>query len=262
MRLLGSRGYNSNPPAATPREPSRVRRPWSSGVVRAAAVSGLSLAAVAALALSPLLRVRTVVWTGTLRAPEAQCQALEQVALGRPLLLVGERRLARALHLESAPVRLRVRPHPLHTLEVRLEPRRAVARLDAQTALDARGRVLGARHALAGLPQLVGFELEPGGKRVAAPGREILRQVRALLDTPLLVPARVELQDDEMQLVLADSGTRVRADAAHLEAQLLKLRIFASSLGGEPFPESIDLRFQDQIVVRPERRAHALARRR
>jgi hypothetical protein len=110
--------------------------------------------------------------------------------------------------------------------------------------------VLGSAHLVDGLPELVGFELEANGKRLDPRGRAVLRHVRSLLDTPLLAPSEVRLQGQELELVLADSGTRVRADAATLDSELRKLRILEGSLGDEPLPTSVDLRFRDQIVVR------------
>ena len=146
---------------------------------------------------------------------------------------------------------------PPATLEVNLAPRRAVALLDAETPLDARGRRLDAEHALEGLPHLVGFELEPGGERLAAPGRSVLASLNRRLSEPALQPSEIRLAEHEVDLVLADTGTRVRLDPAGLEAQLRKLRVFEATLGEEPLPASVDLRFQDQVVVREKRMGHA-----
>ena len=46
---------------------------WRAPRVRAAAGSGVLLAVTAALALSPLFRVRQVTWTGLLQADPARC---------------------------------------------------------------------------------------------------------------------------------------------------------------------------------------------
>jgi cell division septal protein FtsQ len=218
--------------------------------VLAALCSGLVLASLALAAHAPPFRVRTVSWTGPLLLPEKRCAAIESACLGRPLLLLSERALLRALDVDERILRLRIGRHLPGTLELRVEPRRAVARLDARTAIDARGRRLGPEHAVAGLPLLTGFALEPSGERLDRDLQPILGAVRELFELPTLAPSEVRLAGRELELVLADSGSRVRLDAAHAADQLLKLRIFEESLGGEPLPAAIDLRFADQVVVR------------
>jgi cell division septal protein FtsQ len=256
VRLLAATSRDS-----TARAPRR-ERVGSSTAVRAAVASAGAVVLLACLALSPWMRVHTVAWTGTVRVPPARCTQLEGAALGQPLLLLSEAGLRRALQMGDAPVRLRLRRHLPHTLEVHVEPRRAVARLGRRAVVDRRGRVLGPEHLVDGLTQLEGFDLEPDGERLDARGRALLERVRDLLDEPLLVPERVRQDGDELELVLADSGTRVRLDATRVESQLLKLRILEGSLGSEPMPESIDLRFQGLVVVRPGGGTHAAARRR
>lgn len=249
-----SRGSTST---AVPREPI-----WCAPPVRAAAATAGVLVLLAGLALSPLMRVRAVAWTGSVPVPIERCLRLENAALGQPLLLLSEAGLRRHLELDGAPVRLRLRRHLPGLLEVCLEPRRAVARLGARAAVDRRGRVLGPEQLVDGLTRLEGFELDPSGQRLDRRGRALLKRLHALHRDPLLRPERVVLDGDEVQLVLADSGTRVRLDATRVESQLLKLRILGNTLGDEPSPESIDLRFQGQVVVRPGGGTHAAARRR
>jgi cell division septal protein FtsQ len=227
-----------------------------------AAASGAVLLVLAAISFSPLCRVRTVSWTGPLRLSEAQYRTVETASLGRPLLLVSERTLAQILGLNAKTARFRLRRHLPGTLEVNLAPRSAVAVLDEETPVDGGGNRLAAEHALPGLPRLVGFDLEPSGKRLQPRGRSVLAALHRWLDGPTLAPAEIRLDEREVDLVLADTGTRVRLDPAELEPELLKLRVFEQSLGSDPLPASIDLRFQNQVIVREKgtgnatRRAH------
>jgi cell division septal protein FtsQ len=215
--------------------------------VLAAAASGVGLAMAAAVGMSPLLRVRDVTWTG-LRLPERQYTALESAALGRPLLLLSEADLQRRADLDNTSCTLKLRRHLPSTLEVRVEARRAIAQLRSGAPIDAHGRVLAAEHALAGLPQLDGFALDGDGRRLVQ--REVFAALQPLFELPTLAPGRVTLDDGALELQLVDSGARVRLDADDAAAQILKLRVFEQSLGGEPMPDRVDLRFQDQIVVR------------
>ena len=226
----------------------------------AALCGGLVLAGLALAAQAPTFRIRAVSWTGPHLPTEERCAAIEAACLGRPLLLLSERALVDALDLDRTRLRLRLRRHLPGTLELRLEPRRAVARLDARTAVDRRGRRLGPEHASSGLPLLQGFALAPDGDRLDPQVRPILAALRELFELPTLAPSEVRLDGEELELVLADSGTRVRLDAAHASEQLLKLRIFEESLGSEPLPAAIDLRFEDQVVVREGGIRHASRR--
>jgi cell division septal protein FtsQ len=206
------------------------------------------LAVTALLALSPWLRVRTVTWTGPLHLTAERYLALESAALGRPLLLLSPRGLRQALGLDARTTRISIDRHLPHTLEVRLTPRRAVAKLDAATPVDARGRLLPADHAGDGLPLLVGFEAD--GKRLAPEARRLLAVLHEGLESASLRPAEVRWQGDEVDLLLADSGCRVRLDAMQADVQLAKLRVFAATLGDATLPAVIDLRFAGQVVAR------------
>ena len=238
------------------RVPAAMRSPaarapfWRLPLVLLALLTSAVTALAAALALSPLLQVRTIVWTGTARIPEARYAALESATLGRPLLLLSERQLRSSLQLDNSTLSLRLRRHLPHTLEARLEPRCAVASLEGRVPLDAEGHVLGAEHAVLGLPKWSGFALDSDGRRLEPTGRALLRAVESLLDSPALVPAEVRRTDDNLEIVLAESGCRARLQPERLEAQLLKLRILVQGLGHDPLPASVDLRFRDQVVVR------------
>jgi hypothetical protein len=120
--------------------------------------------------------------------------------------------------------------------------------------------VLSERECLPGLPKLEGFALADGGRRLDEEGRAVLEALLPFFALPTLTPERIRREDGDLHLVLGDSGTRVRLDARHAPAQLLKLRVFEESRGSDPLPAAIDLRFQNQVVVRDE--GTGLARRR
>lgn len=224
---------------------------WRAPLVRLAASGGLVVTLAAALALSPWLRVRQVTWTGSLPLPDARCAAVEGQLFGRPLFLVGPAGIAAQLDISNSNLDIGFHRYLPGTLEVRVRPRRAVGQIADGVAVDARGRVLPAGHCVAGLPRLEGFELDAKGKRLDAPGRALLAVLVPCFTVPTLSPVAVRCgAGNQVELVLADSGTRVRLDAARAATQLLKLRVFEQSRGAEPMPGSIDLRFLDQVVVR------------
>jgi len=233
---------------------------WRAPLVRLAAMSGVAVAVLAAASMSPLCRIRQVTWTG-LESPDADCAVFESAVLGRSLFFLPEVALRQRMGLDKLPVELRLHRHFPATLEVKLEPRCAVAQIDGGVAVDAGGRALGDAHRLAGLPVLEGFALGAGGKRLARADRDILRTLLPLFRLPTLAPSRVRRGDSgELDLTLADSGARVRLDAESADSELLKLRVFEESLGSEPMPRDIDLRFEAQVVVRDEGRPHARQR--
>jgi cell division septal protein FtsQ len=220
-------------------------------LVTYAAAGACCVALAAGAAMSPLLRIRAVSWTGPIRLGESAYTPFETAVLGQPLLLLSEARVRRLLSLDNHVLEAQLHRHLPATLEVRLEPRRSLARLADGAAVDAKGRRLDPAHALPGLPLLVGFEWNAKGDRLTPAGLSLLRTVRPLCELPTLAPSEVRLEEDgDLQLVLADSGTRVRLDAARANLQLRKLRVYEEGLGSDPLPGSIDLRFANQIVVR------------
>ena len=224
---------------------------WRAPLVRMAASGGLVLTLAAALALSPWLRVRQVSWTGTLQLDDARCAAVEAQLLGRPLFLVPQAGIAAGLGAGKSQLDIGFHRHIPGNLEVRVRPRHAIAQIAGGVAIDAEGRVLPAEHCLPGLPRLDGFVLDDKGKRLDGAGRTLLAVLAPCFSVPTLSPSAVRCgADGAVELVLADSGSHVRLDAARAETQLLKLRVFEASLGAEPLPGSIDLRFRDQVVVR------------
>jgi len=232
--------------AGIPTSPGGSKRSNSCRVLTAV-LSGLAVCAAVLALVSPPLRVRTVVWTGSLPPPEGRPRAFEAASLGRPLFLLPEKALRTSLQLDPARVRMRLHRHFPGTLEVQLLPHRAAVVTDAGVVLDARGRVLGPDHSLPGLTVLAGFGLEAG--RLEPSGRRILATLGRRLDAAGLAPARIERRAGDLVLVLR-SGTRVRLRADRLESDLLKLRLYEQSLGDGHMPTEIDLRFRDQVVVR------------
>jgi cell division septal protein FtsQ len=219
--------------------------------VRWAALSGVVVVVLAALLLSPWFRVGEVVWTGPLHVSDADCAALEALVLGQPLFLLPESALRAALP-QSEHLRLRVHRRPPRTLGFGVEARRGVARFGDGAVLGADGRLLDSVPPLAGLPRLVGFPCSADGRGLEPEGRAVLRAVLDVLRDPALAPAVVtwDAATDRLELELAHGGERVLCDAGRAASQLLKLRILARSLGSEPLPASMDLRFADQVVVR------------
>lgn len=225
-----------------------------------ALASGVLALLLVLAAYSPLLRIRTISWTGPLVLSESAYRQLEQASLGRPLYLFSEKSLRRSLAVNSRAVRVRfVRRLPA-TLEVNLAPRKAIALFDAETALDAQGRRLGAEHALAGLPLLAGFELEPGGKRLVPRDGAVLGTVHGKLSAQGFQAREIRLGKHAVEVALAGSGARVRLDPVGLDEQLEKLRVYEAALGEEPLPANIDLRFAGRVVVRERGVAHASRR--
>lgn len=228
--------------------------------VYSAGVTGAFVVLLGLMSLSPWLRVERVVWTGPVRLAEERYLRFEAASLGNPLLLLSEPQLRATLAGETKDLRIRLRRHLPATLEVRLEPRQARVQVADGLALDARGRVVESP-ALAGLPRLRGFAIQANGKALEAGAARLYRELRPLLEQPSLVPESIELRDDEVLLVLAETGSQVRMDAARAAQQIQKLRVFERSLGEDRFPETIDLRFQDQVVVRAKGGRRGIGRR-
>ncbi|UCE02284.1 MAG: hypothetical protein JSW67_13700 [Candidatus Latescibacterota bacterium] len=218
--------------------------------MRWALLQGVLLAVLALLLLSPLLRVRTVVWTGSIPVEAARYQAVERASLGQPLALLPESELLELLGVDHTSVRVALKRHPPATLEVCLVPRHALARTAAGVAFDAAGRKLAARHTSSGLPLALGFAPSADGRAVGAADAALIARVLSALGTPALAPARIERQGRELLLTLA-RGVQVRLHAQQLERELRKLVLFEHSLGTAELPPQIDLRYRDQIVIEP-----------
>jgi len=229
--------------------------------VRLAVATGAAVLVLAALAIGPWFRVRAVLWTGPLQVADEDYSRLESMLLGQPLFLLSERGLKSSLP-QSEHLRLRLQRRLPTTLALRLEPRRGVACLADGRVVSDRGRILARVPALEGMPRLVGFECAPDGRALEPASREVLHSLLEVLRDPALVPAVVvwDASTDRLELELAHAGERVWCDAGRAGSQLLKLRILSSSLGAEPLPGWMDLRFADQVVVRTKGGTHAARR--
>lgn len=227
--------------------PGREAHPQAKPALFAALASGGAVLLCAALILSPLFRVDTVVWTGSVvLAPEA-CKQVESASLGRALFMLPEGRL-RADVDDIGRLRIQFKKHLPNTLEVNVMSRFAVACTSEGAAVDGDGKVLGMAHADAGLPRLKGFALEHG--RLDGAGVQVVQALARMRRFPSLRAAQIERRGDDALLTLASSGTRVHLRLAALDAQLHKLRLYEQSLGVQELPAVVDLRFRHQVVVR------------
>ncbi len=229
--------------------PGRAPRSQSNPVLRAAVLSACLVFLCGALLLSPLFRVTTVVWTGSVVLDGPRCTGMERASLGHSLLLLPER-LLRAHVDDSERLTVQFIKHFPNTLEVSVISRLAVAMDDRGVVFDAQGWTVPPRHSDPGLPRLRGFSthngrLEPAGVRVL----DALEQLRTF---PALRVERVERNDEDVAFHLARSRTRVRMRLAALDLQLHKLRLYEESLGAAEMPAVVDLRFRQQVVVRGE----------
>ena len=172
------RGWSSS---SAIRVDSPTPRSGALRLVTYAAAGACGIALAAGAAMSPLLRVRAVSWTGPIRLTEAAYTPFETAVLGQPLLLLSEARVRRLLSIDNHVLETHLHRHLPATLEVRLEPRRSLARLADGDAVDAHGRRLAAAHALPGLPLLVGFEWNAKGDRLSRESQSVLRSRRCEL---------------------------------------------------------------------------------
>ncbi len=238
MRLLDSRAA-----AAQGREP----RTDANAFLRAAVLSGCAVFLCGLLLLSPLFRVRTVVWTGSVALDAPSCKRIEDATLGQSLLLLPERLLRLATRHRDG-LRVSFEKHFPSTLEIHVVSSLAVAITADGQVVDGRGQVVDAALAEPTLPRLHGFALRSG--RLETPGVRVLHALEELRTLPALRTERVERDGAEVVFTLARTGTRVRMRIAALDGQLHKLRVYEQSLGTDDLPAHIDLRFRHQVVVR------------
>jgi cell division septal protein FtsQ len=226
--------------------PGRELRNQANPAVVAALASGCAVLLCGSLILSPLFRVDTVVWTGSVALAPEYCEWVESASLGQSLLMLPERMLRSRVH-DTGHLRIHLKKHLPNTLEVNVVSRLAVATADG-VAVDGNGGALRALHADAGLPRLSGFALHGGTLGVG--GIRALQALEQLRRFPTLRAAHIERDGDDVVLTLASTGTRVRMRTAALDVQLRKLRLYERSLGVEELPAVVDLRFRHQVVVR------------
>jgi cell division septal protein FtsQ len=209
------------------------------------------LLALTAVVFSPLVRVQTVVWTGRVTLPESRYVAFEAATLGQSLWLLPEKTLEGLLAADASVFDFEFRRHPPHTLEVCIQPRDAVARLAAGAVVDPQGRVLNG-HPVEDLPLLVGVALDAEERRVDAAAQELLAALHEHLPTAAVRLREIERRGAEWQLILADTGTRVRVGPRNLAEQIQKLRVYEQSLAQGEMPQAIDLRWRHQIILGSE----------
>jgi cell division septal protein FtsQ len=218
------------------------------GVVRATVLTSALLVGLTAFVFSPLVRVQTVVWTGRVTLPEARYLAFEAATLGHSLWLLPEKSLKELLAADSSVFALEFRRHPPHTLEVCIQPRDAVARLANGTVVDPQGRILGG-HPVEDLPLLLGVAIDAEHERVDHSAQLLLAALHEHLPTAAVRLQEIERQGDEWNLILADTGTRVRVGSRNLIEQIQKLRVYEQSLAQGEMPAAIDLRWKHQIIL-------------
>ena len=233
----------SGPPRNTSRRRSRI-----AGVVRATVLTSALLVALTAFVFSPLVQVQTIVWTGRVTLPESRYVAFEAATLGCSLWLLPEKQLEGMLAADTSVFDFEFRRHPPHTLEVCIQPRDAVARLAGGAVVDPQGRVLDG-HPVKDLPLLVGVTLDAAEGHVDGPAQQLLAALHEHLPTAAVRLREIERRGDEWQLILADTGTRVRVGPRHLSDQIQKLRVYEQSLEQGEMPEAIDLRWRHQIIL-------------
>jgi cell division septal protein FtsQ len=223
------------------------RRSRNAAVIRACLLTTVLLALVTLFVFSPLVQVRTVVWTGRVTLADQRYAQFESTVLGRSLWLLSEKRLSWLLAEDPSVFALEFRRHPPHTLEVCIQPRAAVARLSDGAVIDPEGRVI-VGVPFEDLPLLSGIAAPREG-RVDDTTRALLRALHDSLPTAAVRLSHIERQAEGWMLTLSDGGTRVRLSQEAVPVQLEKLRVYEQSLAQGDMPATIDLRWRDQIIL-------------
>lgn len=222
--------------------------------VRAAAGAGLAAGACVLLLLSPSLAVRYVSWTGLAQPTAPRRQALEARVLGRPLMLLSQRRLEHLLEVDSSKLTLHFERHLPGTLEIVVAPRFAVWFLAPGQVLDARGRLLDPSHAVAGLKRLTGFSLDPEAGTLPRDDQPLLVRLLETEKRTGLEWDSVSRHGNDLVLTLRPSQQQVWLAANRLDAGLRKLCIMARRMEATELPGRVDLRYRDQIVLAADKR--------
>lgn len=225
------------------------RRLFIPPAVRAAAGAGLAAGACVLLLLSPSLAVRQVSWTGAAQPPAARRQALEARVVGRPLMLLSQRRLEHLLEVDSSKLSLRFERHLPGTLEVIVVPRFAVWLLAPDQVLDARGRLLDPSHAVPGLKRLTGFALDPERNALQRDDQPLLARLLQTERQTGLEWDAVLRQGNDLVLTLRPSQQQVWLASNRLDSGLRKLCMLARRMEAAELPGRVDLRYRDQIVL-------------
>ena len=126
MHRLERQGFGEH---RSPANVSTTARSQEMSVVRASLLTTVLLAIVTLFFFSPLVQVRTVVWTGRVTLDDQRYTDFESRTLGRSLFLLSEKRLSTLLAEDPEVFAFEFRRHPPHTLEICIQPRDSVARL-------------------------------------------------------------------------------------------------------------------------------------
>ena len=187
-------------------------------------------------------------------------------------LFVLDRDLARQRLLRQARIAsATVERHGLTGITLRVSERRPVllVRHGVTWEMDSTGVLLApfSGGAVADVPLLAGPDFEhfpEGAQLLSAPVRRGLEWVRALSARELQLGGRVseiDVTDDRSTALLLMSGTRVVSDTWPPDVRTLSsLRVVLADLEKRgTTPQEIDLRFEDQVIVKPVEPAPAVA---
>lgn len=90
-----------------------------------------------------------------------------------------------------------------------------------------------------------------GGARKIREALEVLRLLHAFGFSPAEQLSEIHFKDDEMIVILMETGATVRVGRGEYRKKIRKLRaVYAALDEQERFPDMIDLRFEQQVVVR------------
>lgn len=90
-----------------------------------------------------------------------------------------------------------------------------------------------------------------GGTRKIREALEVLRLLYIFGFSPAEQLSEIHFKDDEMIVILMETGTAVRVGRGEYRKKIRKLRaVYAALDEQERFPDMIDLRFEQQVVVR------------
>ena len=90
-----------------------------------------------------------------------------------------------------------------------------------------------------------------GGARKIREALEVLRLLHTFGFSPADQLSEIHFKDDEMIVILMETGATVRVGRGEYRKKIRKLRaVYAALDEQERFPDMIDLRFEQQVVVR------------
>lgn len=207
------------------------RRHW---IIAFAAVGALALF-VGAGVFTPLMAVKTVEVTGAESVNAADVHSALERFEGRPLALIDDAEVHRALEPFPLIQRYAVERVPPHTLVVRIEERVpviSVAGTDGVELYDAAGVLLGAADAApAGVPVGAGALTDRGSAAFRSASRA-LRDMPADLRAQITSASASSAQD--VTFTLASGITVLWGDADESRRKAMVLQAMLASLAGQP----------------------------